>query len=610
MDPVETLRVVRASLSRFGFNDYVRHLRAVEEAAADGRPFRIAVVRSYTIEPIEPVLKLRLLLDGFRPTFWFGGYNQYAQEVLDVESPLYRFCPDLVLMMIRIQEVIPDFVQGFGDRPPSEWAQRIDSKVRDLGLLAERLAKTLPAQLIVQNMTLPEGGYFGIFDSQRPDGQSHLIQRFNRELAVALRRVPGAFIWDFDGLVRAKGYENLTDEKMWYVSRNPFRQSAYPTIVDDLMRYVGSALGRTKKCIVLDLDNTLWGGVAGEDGLEGISLGHSYPGNCYRDFQKELLKLHDRGILLAINSKNNEADAYRVIDGHPDMVLRRHHFAATRINWRDKAANVRELAMELNIGLESLIFVDDSPVECELIRRECPECDVVLVPEKPYLLPRALSRHPGVENIRLTDEDRRRGDMYRAQVARRAHEDRCSNLDDFLKSLEIEVSIEPAIPFSIPRIAQLTQKTNQMNMTTRRYTEAQVRSLVSDPLRAVFSVSSKDRFGDDGIVGVMILIFSGEDCVIDTLLLSCRVIGRGIEQAMLAFIADVSRERGLRAVVGEFIPTPKNQPASGFYERMGFKKVGETRFRNVLDETSFPYPPHIALAPTGQMAIAAIGVSN
>jgi FkbH-like protein len=334
----------------------------------------------------------------------------------------------------------------------------------------------------------------------------------------------------------------------------------------------------------------------GEDGLDGIKLGHTYPGNCYRDFQQALLALSNRGILLALNSKNNEADALRVIDEHPDMVLRRHHFAATRINWQDKAQNLRELARELNIGLDSLVFVDDNPVECELVRREIPECAVVQLPDKPYLLPAVPAALPGVEKIRLTDEDRAKREMYRAQAARRDDESRFSNLDDFLNSLAIEVAIEPATTFSIPRIAQLTQKTNQMNMTTRRYTEAEIRGLSSDPASAVFSISSKDRFGDNGIIGVMILRFAGAECTIDTFLLSCRVIGRGIEQAMMAFVSELCAARGLQSLRAEFFATAKNQPAAGFYERCGLSRISDTLFIADIGAVALPRPAHIRMA--------------
>jgi FkbH-like protein len=590
---MKTLEQIRSEIAEFGFNDYLRHLKTVEQACTAGKPLRVALLRSYTAEPIEPILKVRLLLDGFLPSIWMGGYNQYVQEILDAESPLHRFRPDLVLMMIRIEEVLPDFIEEFAARPRSEWEERIAAKVQELGGLAERIEKAMAAQVVVQNMTLPYGGYFGINDPQRPDGQGYLIQKFNQGLAAEFARRKGVFLWDFDRFVKAKGYDNLYDPKTWYVARNPFKQSAYPAIADDLTRYLRSALGRVKKCVVVDLDNTLWGGIAGEDGIEGIDLGRDYPGNCYRDFQKELLKLHHRGILLAINSKNNESDAFEILDKHPDMVLRRKHFAAYQINWRDKATNLKALASDLNIGIDSMVFIDDNPRECELVRQHCPECQVICLPDKPYLIPRFLDSVPGLECIRLTEEDTQRGEMYHAQVVRRQSAASFQNLEDFWKDLELEVKIEPARPFSIPRIAQLTQRTNQMNLTTRRYSEAEVEALVRDPKWRVVSVAARDRFGDHGIVGVMFIRMNADSCHIDTFLMSCRVLGLNIEQYMIAFAAAVAKRAGVRKLVGEFIPTSKNKVAADMYPRLGFEKQSDTLFATELDERVLQTPRHI-----------------
>ncbi len=590
---MNTLDFVRTEHASFGFNDYLRHLPAVERSSPDARPLRVAVLRSYTAEPLEPILKLRLLLDGLNPTFWFGGYNQHAQEILDPNSALYAFAPQVVLLLLRIDEILPAFVDDFASLSPAEWEKQLTSLAGSLEGLLERLEESVRAPILVQNLMLAGRSFFGRFDAQQPDGQVYLLQQFNRALSAACSRRRGAFVWDFDALVREKGSESLYDAKQWYVSRNPFRQAAYPAIAGDLMRYLRAVLGPARKCVVLDLDNTLWGGVAGEDGLEGVKLGRTYPGNCYRDFQTELLKLYHRGVILAINSKNNEADAFRIIDDHPDMVLRRRHFAAVRVNWRDKATNLRELASELDIGVDSLIFLDDSPIECELVRQECPECHVVQLPAKPYLLPAIPSALPGLDNLKLTAEDRKKGEMYRTRAARRADEGRHADLDAFLRSLELEVEIQPARAFTIPRIAQLTQKTNQMNMTTRRYTEAQISALAGDEACEVLSVASRDRFGDDGIVGAAILRFDGDECRIDTFLLSCRVIGRGIEQAMLADIAHRAAARNVRTLVGEFIQTAKNRPAAGLYERAGLRKTTGTRFTADLTAVSLPYPVHI-----------------
>jgi FkbH-like protein len=586
----DVLDTVRREVDGYRYADYLRALAAVRDTGAERRPLRVAILRSYTVEPIDPVLRLRLVLDGFEPDVWIGGYNQYPQEVLDPSSGLHAFRPDLVLLLARVEELLPAFVEDYANRSYAEWEPDVARAAEELGGLARRVSEQLSATVIVQGMSLAAAPFFGVFDTQRADGQQHLVRDLNRGLAHAAH-TPGVFLWDFDAFVRCYGAEKLYDAKTWYVSRNPYGQAAYPALVADLMRYIRSALGLVKKCVVLDLDNTLWGGVVGEDGFGGIALGDSYPGNCYKDFQRRLLRLYHRGILLAIASKNNAEEALQVIDEHPDMVLRREHFAAMRIDWNDKATNLRDMASELNIGVDSFVFVDDNPAECELVRHQLPDIDVVQVPERPYLVPAVADRLPGVENIRLTDEDRGKGAMYQAQAARRAHEAdfAAADLEEFVRSLGMEVAIEPATAFSIPRIAQLTQKTNQFNATTRRYSDAQIRSFATSDDSEVFSVAAEDRFGDHGIIGVLMLDHGGGDTRIDTFLLSCRVIGRGIEQRVLAFAEERARARGSNKLVGEFIPTAKNEPAARLYAAAGYEKVDETRYESPL---AAPPPPN------------------
>jgi len=590
---VSTIDVLAQSVGDFKYADYLRNLRALEEQRADAKPLRIAILRSYTAETITPVLRFRLLLEGFKPEIQFGGYDQYVQEILDPGSTLYAFKPDVTLLLVRVEELLPDFVTAFGTRSETDWRAAIEAKAREVAELVATVQRNAAAQVLVQNLVLPGDVFWGAYDAQIPSGQGYLLAEFNRLLAQELAASPAAFVWDFARLVQNVGYEQLFDAKMWHYAKNPYKQSAYPRIVDDLMRYLSSALGRVKKCVVVDLDNTLWGGIVGEDGVEGIELGHSYPGSCYRALQQELLKLYHRGIILAINSKNNEADAFEVIDKHPDMILRREHFAAARINWNDKASNLKAIAAELNIGVDSIVMLDDNPVECAQVREQIPSCEVVCLPDKPYLLPQAVRTLKGVDNLRLTSEDRAKGAMYREQAARKREESQHANLDDFLRSLEIEIDIDPATSFSIPRIAQLTQKTNQMNTTTRPYTEADVIDMVERGSRSVFSVSARDKFGDNGIIGVFILDVAASECRIDTFLLSCRVIGRNLEASMLDFIAEFARSKGATKLVGEFLPTAKNAPAAGMFPQFGFERRTDTLFDLDLSSRAFEAPDYI-----------------
>jgi FkbH-like protein len=326
-----------------------------------------------------------------------------------------------------------------------------------------------------------------------------------------------------------------------------------------------------RKCIVLDLDNSLWGGVVGEDGLEGLRLGQEGIGRAYVEFQMELLNLYRKGILLAVCSKNNPEDALAVIRRHPDMQLREENFAAIRINWEDKAANVRALAEELNIGLDSLVFIDDSPVERSRIRQAAPEVLVPDWPADPAEYKMALLRLSASHfyKLAITAEDTRRGDVYKAQAERRKLAESASSLEDFYRSLQMRAKIGLADSFTIPRIAQLSQKTNQFNLTTRRYTEAEITTLSHDPDSAIWWLNLTDQFGPNGIVGVLILRRQSPDTwLIDTFLLSCRVMGRTVEDAFLAVVA---RELGDVTLIGEFRPTSKNHPVRELYPRLGFR---------------------------------------
>jgi FkbH-like protein len=586
---------IRHEVVNFSLNDYLRHLNDIEKNVdvESLKSLKIAILRSYTLEMIEPILKVRLLLEGLKPNFQFGDYNNIFQEAFDLSSSLYQFQPDVILIMTRFEELLPNFIDDFGSKSSSEWRSILQSTAQDLVNLVGTIENNLSSQILFKTFLPPLNPYFGIYDAQNPHGQVFLVHEFNHLLAQQLEEKTSVFLWNFDNLIQRIGWDNLADPKMWYVSKNPFKHSAYTAIVNDLVRHLLSVLGRGKKCIVLDLDNTLWGGIAGEDGFDGVALGQDYPGSCFCDFQKGLLKLYNRGIILAINSKNNEDDALEIIDKHPYMILRRKHFAAFQINWNDKVTNLKALASDLNIGIDSMIFIDDSPVECELIRQHCPECEVVCLPEKPYLIPHILDSLHGLENIKLTQEDRKKGEMYQAQVARKKLEYSFDKIEDFLRTLEIEVTIERATNFSIPRISQLTQKTNQMNLTTRRYTEADIQTFAKDPTSHVFSVSSKDRFGDNGIIGTFILKIHNEECIIDTFLLSCRVISRNIENSMIAFIADFAKKQKAKTLIGEYLLTAKNHPAADMYEKFQFKKDSDTLFKANLVEQEFEYPSYI-----------------
>lgn len=327
---------------------------------------------------------------------------------------------------------------------------------------------------------------------------------------------------------------------------------------------------KRKKCLVLDLDNTLWGGVLGEDGVDGIQLGGDYPGKAYSYWQQALLQLERCGVILAVCSKNNEADVVEAWEKNPSMVLKREHFSALRINWQDKATNLQEIADELNIGLDSIVFIDDNPAERELVKQLLQQVEVPDFPEKPYMLmpffKTLVERYFRIYAV--TGEDLAKTQQYQSNAMRRAEQSRFADLESYLFSLDMSLDIIPADDHNLSRIVQMTQKTNQFNLTTRRYNETDVRTYL-DKGWYIYCVNVSDRFGDSGITGAIFVEPLGDDAVkIDTLLLSCRILGKGIEEAFFKTVLNLLRLDGVRKVYADYLPTVKNGQVSDFYDRM------------------------------------------
>jgi FkbH-like protein len=378
-------------------------------------------------------------------------------------------------------------------------------------------------------------------------------------------------------------------------AKAPIASAMQPYLSTEYVKYFCALLGLTRKCLVVDLDNTLWGGVVGEDGVEGIDLGPNYPGNAYAEFQKLLLDLHRRGVILAIASKNNPADVDEVFAEHRFMVLKREHFASAQIHWESKRQSLVRIADELSIGLEHMVFVDDNPVECEEVRRALPMVRVIHLPPPPERFVRVLQEAALFDTLNLSVEDRRRGDLYRQRAQAEAARLSVTSVEDYYRDLVMELTIAPVDRASLPRAAQLTQKTNQFNVTTLRYSEAEVAKRMGDPQWVAATVAVKDRFGDNGIVGVLMAKNTGTSLDVDTLLLSCRVIGRTVETAMLARLCDEGRRCALKAVTARFIPSRKNAPAEDVFERHGFAKVrvddtGTTFWRLDLETGGVEWP--------------------
>jgi FkbH-like protein len=538
--------------------------------------FKLAILRSFTVEPIVPLLRAEAFAYGIDLEVHVGDFNTYVQDILDGQSSLYRFAPNAVVLAVRTDQVAPELWRDFADLAPEAPEQAGERVFRGVVHNYEQwigaFRKHSQAALIIHSLERPSSPSLGILDSQSDAGQSGLIRQINRELRRIAAGFHGVYSLDYDALVARHGSEHWHDERKWLTARLPIAAGYLLQMAREWMRFIVPLSGRTAKVLVVDLDNTLWGGVIGEDGMASIKVGPEYPGAAYQALQRALLDLSRKGILLAVCSKNNLDDAMEALEKHPGMLVRAKHFAALRINWTDKTQNLREIAQELNVGIDALAFLDDNPFEREQVRAALPEITVIDLPKNPLEYASAVRNCAAFERLTLSAEDQQRTGMYAAQKQRAGAEQSFQSKEDFFRFLEQEAELEPVSDLTLARVAQLTQKTNQFNLTTRRYTEPQIAEMAKQPEWHIFSIRVRDRFGDHGLVGVAIAHDEGEQCEVDTFLLSCRVIGRTVETALLVHLAESAAQRGRKRLVGWFLPTKKNAPARDFYPQHGFER--------------------------------------
>ncbi len=538
------------------------------------RAARVAILRSCTVEPIVPIVRAAGALRGLDLTVQVGGFNTYVQEVLDPSSPLHgEWAADVVIVVALTRDVAPELWSGFHALDDHGVQRVVDRVVDELGGLVTAFRRSSSASFVLHGLDAPAIRAGGVADSGSLHGQAAAIAEINRRLAATCAETAGAHFLDYDAVVARTGRDRWYDEAKWASMRMPFRSDSLVPMAEEWLRFLHPLTGRVAKALICDLDNTMWGGVVGEDGIDGIVLGHDAAGSGFQRLQRALLDIQSRGVLLGICSKNNADDVDEVFDRHPEMVLRREHVAASRVNWDNKADNLRSIAAELNIGIDSLAFIDDNPAECALIRSELPEVMVIELDVPPGPDGNPVEGNPWFERLTLTAEDRDRTKLYAQQREREASATQAGSLEDYLRSLQTVVSISPMADDDLTRAAQLTQKTNQLNVTTRRYSEAEVQALADDPSSRVLVARAADRFGDHGTIGLAITRSDGDRWSVDTLLLSCRVIGRGVETAMLAVVVDEAARDGATVVEGRFIPTAKNAPAREIFSGNGFALV-------------------------------------
>jgi FkbH-like protein len=546
----------------------VRQIFSVPPKDIVAKPVRLAVLGSSTLAHLHGAIRVA----GLRRGIWIDSYEnefgQYLQELADPSSALHEFQPTAILFAFDAYHVTAGLTAGLDEAGADAALAEVKERIRDTWRLARDAFRCPILQQTILPVHLP---LLGNNEQRLPGSRAGFVARLNIELR-AMADAEGVDLVSLDSRVSADGIGKWHDAALWHRSKQEVSPTAAPFYGELVVRLLAAKLGRSFKCLVLDLDNTVWGGVIGDDGLEGIVIGQGSPlGEAYVAFQDYARELSRRGIILAVCSKNDEANAVEPFEKHPEMVLKRGDIACFIANWSDKASNIRAIAKDLNIGLDSLVFIDDNPFERNLVRQELPMVAVPEVDDDPTYYPRAIADAGYFEGIAITDEDRERSGQYQGNRAREALKSSVTDLDSYLRGLEMQLIWRPFDKIGLQRTVQLINKSNQFNLTTRRYTEEDVLAVMDDPGAFGLQLRLTDRFGDNGVIAIIIgRLRDDGDLYIDTWLMSCRVLGRQVEPTTLNLIAQEARRLGAKRLIGEYIPTKKNAMVKEHYTRLGF----------------------------------------
>ena len=574
---------IELAKQRIDFIQTARLDRAVQPIAEQARvdigvtrTVRLALLGSSTLTQLIPGIRVGALRHGIWVDIYEGPYGTYRQELQDPISGLHAFRPDVLLLSLDAHHLAG--AEGVT-------AEEVLSGIGDCW----RLAKQSLGCAIVQQTVLPVF-HPVLGNNEHRCAQSRMTLVF--ELNKRLREVSdsnGAHLLAVDAIAARDGVSEWYDEALWLSSKQEIHPRVSHVYGDQVGRLLGAIRGQSYKCLVLDLDNTIWGGVLGDDGLTGIALGQgSAVGEAHLAFQKYALDLSRRGVILGVCSKNDEAAALEVFDRHPEMMLRRKDIACFVANWEDKASNLRQIAQRLNIGTDSLVFADDNPFERNLIRQELPEVAVPELPEDPALYVACIAAAGYFEGLSVTSEDKQRASQYRENSERELLRESITDIDKYLANLGMELRCAALHAIGLPRIVQLINKTNQFNLTTRRYTDAEVQAVLADASRLHLQFRLLDRFGDNGVIGLVIGNLNADrEIFLDTWLMSCRVLGRQVEVATLNVVVRRARMMGALALIGLYRPSAKNAMVKDHYQRLGFRLTnesnGETTWRLALE---------------------------
>ena len=536
---------------------------------------RVAFGGNIVFEPLPEYLEAHLACKGIAAATYSGGFNQHLQEIIDPTSALHRFDPNFLFLHTELDAVLPGLVDRH-DGTAEHWRRGMTEMLSLIESVVNEALEKTHASVLLTNFVAPDRYDFGLADWRCELGEQEFSWQLNSALNRRFRTEPRVQIVDLCRLMALHGHERARDRRLYYLAKVPWHESFLPILANELTRHVSVSLGRIHKCLVVDLDNTLWHGVLGEEGPWGVRVGTGDSiAEAHLDLQRRILAIKRRGVLIAVCSKNNREDVEQMFSLHPEMPLRLDDFVCLELGWEMKHEGLQRIAANLNIGTDSLVFLDDNPTEIELIRQMMPEVECILVPEDPVLRPMCLDRFHGLERTVITSEDLAKTRQYKENEVRHSARSGFADLQEYLYSLRTHVEIRAATPELLARAQQLFAKTNQFNLTSQRYTLAQLHEVEVDETSAILLIRAADRFGELGWIGAVVLQdLDRPTARIDNFVLSCRAMGRGIESAILNHIKQLCfTQSSCRILQTQYLPTAKNAPVRELYEQHGFLAI-------------------------------------
>ena len=544
---------------------------------------KIAVLGDTATQLLVTAIKGCTYIKGINVDIYEAEYDQIFSEIIDDSSGLYSFSPNYTIIYMSSEKLYEEFIK-LPLEARSSFAETVISRIKSQW---NKIENTLNCRIIQLNYAENNDMLFGNFGAKLPSSYIFQLRKLNVLLMESASEDKNVHLADLSSIQNTFGREYCFADKYYYSAKLAISLDILPYIADHIAQIIAALNGKFKKCAVLDLDNTLWGGVIGDDGINNIQIGELGVGRAFSDFQKWLKELKNRGIILAICSKNNEDTAKEPFEKHPEMILKLDDIAIFVANWDDKASNIRYIQQTLNIGMDSMVFIDDNPFERNLVKELIPDITVPELPEDPSQYLAFLKSLNLFETASYSDMDADRTVQYQAEARRIQLQQAFGSIDEYLAGLEMTGTAKSFDDFHIPRIAQLTQRSNQFNLRTIRYTEAEIAEIAASDKFLTLYFTLKDKFGDHGLISVVILEKQSDTLFVNEWLMSCRVLKRTAEEFIINTMIKTAKENGFKHVVGEYLPTSKNTMVKDIYEKLGFKRINDDRFEADVDTFEF-----------------------